>query len=181
VSLRARSDSTEETLGAALATTRSDELSDQEQRELAFRGGAVTKFTSYLAVEPGVRPSTAGIDRSGDGIGLGGIGTLGHGAGMGSGRRLGVTSLFEPEKWLQLQLERARAACGAEGVGVQVKFETTGIELVDLPELETTPKDAEATSCIAEELWTVELPSAFQRWRRHDWEVMLPGARAEGE
>lgn len=181
VSLRVRSDSTEDALGAALATTRDAELTYQELRELAFRGGAVTKLTSYLAVEPGVRPSTAGIDRTGDGIGFGGIGTLGHGAGRGLGRGLGVTNLFEPEKWLEFRLKRAREACGAADLGVHASLETTGVELVDLPELETTPKAAEAESCIAEELWAVELPSVFHRWRRHLWEVQLPAASAEGE
>ena len=38
-----------------------DELSEQEMMVLARHGGAVSPVTSYLAVEPGVRPSTEGI------------------------------------------------------------------------------------------------------------------------
>jgi len=40
------------------------ELNEQEQMTLAMKGRAVSPVTSYLAIEPGVRPSTEGLDRS---------------------------------------------------------------------------------------------------------------------
>lgn len=36
---------------------------------LAFLGRAVSPVTSYLAIEPGVRPSTAGVPGRGEGVG----------------------------------------------------------------------------------------------------------------
>jgi hypothetical protein len=51
-----------------------NELSEAEMMTLALRGGAVSPVTSYLAIEPGVRPSTEGLsdaEASGDG-GFGG-------------------------------------------------------------------------------------------------------------
>ena len=39
------------------------DLSDEEMLRVARKGRAVSPVTSYLSIEPGVRPSTAGIDR----------------------------------------------------------------------------------------------------------------------
>ena len=49
-----------------------DELSEPEMMTLAMKGGAVSPVTSYLAIEPGVRPSTEGLDwGTGQGFGSG--------------------------------------------------------------------------------------------------------------
>src|SRR4029079_13407765 len=42
-----------------------DDLAEPEMMVLARRGRAVSPVTSYLAIEPGVRPSTEGIDGRG--------------------------------------------------------------------------------------------------------------------
>ena len=61
-------------------------LSESEMMVLAKHGRAVSPVTSYLAVEPGVRPSTEGIEfhtvlgADGEGtIFLGNLGTFGSG------------------------------------------------------------------------------------------------------
>jgi hypothetical protein len=64
---------------------RHGELSREEMLALAFFGRAVSPVTSYLAIEPGVRPSRIGIVGRGEGSGTG----AGFGAGsgrMGGGR-----------------------------------------------------------------------------------------------
>src|SRR6185295_11972668 len=56
------------------------QLSEEEMMVLARQGGAVSPVTSYLAIEPGVRPSTEGIDLSETGSGYGsGEGQIGLG------------------------------------------------------------------------------------------------------
>ncbi|HEY8074487.1 MAG TPA: vWA domain-containing protein, partial [Labilithrix sp.] len=63
-----------------------DQLSEKEQMTLAMHGGAVSPVTSYLAIEPGVRPSTEGLDDAE----LGSIGGIGTGQGFGSGHGMMV-------------------------------------------------------------------------------------------
>src|SRR5690606_36548026 len=49
------------------------QLSEAEMMPLALYGGAVSPVTSYLAIEPGVRPSTEGIEYTATGIGFGSV------------------------------------------------------------------------------------------------------------
>ncbi len=64
VQARLPSDASRRKLWAALAfgTELLRELTEPEMMTLATLGGAVSPITSYLAIEPGVRPSTEGID-----------------------------------------------------------------------------------------------------------------------
>ena len=63
------------------------ELSDDEMMTVAMMGGAVSPVTSYVAAEPGTRPSTIGLP------GRGGFGTIGAGSGSGMGYGTGGGSL----------------------------------------------------------------------------------------
>src|SRR5262249_39068909 len=54
------------------------QLSHDEQLRVAMMGRAVSPVTSYVAFEPGTRPSTEGFD---DRTRYGGIGMAGYGAG----------------------------------------------------------------------------------------------------
>jgi hypothetical protein len=162
-------DADETRVQAALATVRHDlDLQDDEARRLAEAGGAVTPYTSYLALEPGVRPSTAGIDRDrGEGIGLGAIGTLGHGSGFGTGQGFSGPRI-DPAAWLRDALTEARTRCGATATPMTVEIESTYAEVVDVPRAVSDPPDPKLEACVAEAAWALELPSvfdaAFRRW-----------------
>lgn len=139
-------------------------LSEPEQMTLALAGRAVSPVTSYLAIEPGVRPSTDGLEEgegeggggSGEGIGLGRIGTLGHGA--------GVSSSFDPQALLDGELATAARACNVDASsGTTAKLESTVAELVDVRDVAITPvRDAKKESCVRERLWQVMLPADFR-------------------
>ncbi|MBS2014330.1 MAG: hypothetical protein JST00_15695 [Deltaproteobacteria bacterium] len=143
------------------------ELSEAEQMVLAMRGGAVSPVTSYLAIEPGVRPSTEGLDWGGVGHGEG-VGT-GQGFGMGHGSMGGTrhTPRFDKQAFLRRELEAAARHCAVVPTGgtrgIKTSLETTTIELVDIRTLETTPvRDAKVESCVREEMWNVALPADFE-------------------
>lgn len=59
------------------------DLSREEMLTVAKLGRAVSPVTSYLATEPGVRPSVIGLEEglvgTGSGFGMGGLGTSGKG------------------------------------------------------------------------------------------------------
>lgn len=150
-------------------------LSESEQMVLAMRGGAVSPVTSYLAIEPGVRPSNEGLD----------WGTIGHGSGTGTGSgfgsghgRLGssrVRPTFDKQAWLRGQLEKAAKHCGVVPTGstrtISAKLETTTIEIVDIGGIATAPvRDAKIESCVSEEMWSVVLPPQFES-ERDDFDV----------
>jgi hypothetical protein len=139
-------------------TTRISDLDEKEQMTLAMHGRAVSPVTSYLAIEPGVRPSTEGLEH--DTIGHGdGIGT-GQGFGNGHGRLGGHhTTRVDRETFLKKELASALSYCKATG-GATADVQTTLIEIVDLSVTLATP-DARAQSCVVEQLWNVMLPSSF--------------------
>lgn len=147
----------------AFGTHLVSQLSEKEMMTLAMHGRAVSPVTSYLAIEPGVRPSTEGLEYGeggggggfGEGIGLGSIGTIGHGAG---------TSSVDHDAFLNKALGTAMRACQAPtGSSANAEVETTRIEVVDITGVTLAPKrDARVESCIAEHLWqNVQLPSTF--------------------
>jgi hypothetical protein len=139
------------------------DLDEKEMMYLAMRGHAVSPVTSMLAIEPGVRPSTEGLDGvgeggggHGEGIGLGSIGTLGHGAGVG----------FDHGAFLREALARGAQACGAVGRGLRVELETTRDEVVDVPSVSARgAPDAKLLGCVAEAAWALDLPGAFSAER----------------
>jgi hypothetical protein len=138
------------------------ELSEKEEMTLAMNGRAVSPVTSYLAIEPGVRPSTDGLEENG-GIGHGeGIG-LGQGFGSGHGR-LGAAhaTRVDRDAFLQRELAAALRACKVTSGKADALLESTLAEIVDVAEVELSPtRDAKAESCIAEQLWSVMLPASF--------------------
>jgi len=148
------------------------QFDDKEMMTLAMHGRAVSPVTSYLAIEPGVRPSTEGLEWEGtgeggggrgEGIGLGSIGTIGYGAGGSS---------IDKNAFLNKALANALSTCQATGgASATVRIETTRIEIVDLRDVTLAPtRDAKIESCITENLWSVMLPSTFTDASR-EWNV----------
>jgi subtilisin-like proprotein convertase family protein len=140
-------------------------LSREEMLALAFFGRAVSPVTSYLATEPGVRPSTAGIVRE--------TGT-GSGFGSGSGGVLhGARGRVRPD--LARLLAPAIEAClRAHPVGkdrVLLRVETTLDEVVDVVIL-GGPR--EAAHCVAEAAWALRLPEDAFVQARDAYEVSAP-------
>lgn len=138
------------------------ELTEPEQMTLAMHGGAVSPVTSYLAIEPGVRPSTEGLEPGELGSGSG----VGVGQGFGSGHgRLGSTrtSSLDRQAFLDNELKKAATKCGARAdQGVTSNIESTNTEIVEVRDTAITPaRDAKMESCISEELWAISLPSQF--------------------
>ncbi len=137
------------------------ELSETEQMTLALHGRAVSPVTSYLAIEPGVRPSTEGLTP--DEVGLGGIGTIGHGYGTGSGRLFGAgRAPIDRQAFLDKALGAALATCGAKDEHARAVIESTLVEIVDVKEVVLTQRNAKVESCVTEELWKVLLPRGFE-------------------
>lgn len=161
VAVHLDSTTAEERLWAALifGDDLQQDLSPREMMTLAMRGRAVSPVTSYLAIEPGVRPSTEGLDDSqglgGGGTGLGGSAITCYGTtGKGGSADLG--------KLLRELLARARASCKLVDAHVTARIETTYHEIVDVPEVKVDGADA---GCIREAIWSWELPGAFSEER----------------
>lgn len=136
------------------------ELTESEQMRLAMLGGAVSPVTSYLAIEPGVRPSNEGLDWSTIGHG-GGTGT-GSGFGSGSGRLFGSRTgpVVDKGAWLRAQLRMALSRCAPPGSAVTVSLESTLDEVVDVKRVELAPsRDAKVETCLREEVWGLALPA----------------------
>jgi hypothetical protein len=136
-------------------------LSESEQMKLALLGGAVSPVTSYLAIEPGVRPSNEGLDWGGGGRGEG-IG-LGEGFGMGHGQHAtsGGRIVVDKNAWLRAQLVSAMKGCAPAAAAATATIESTLDEVVDVGRVELAPaRDAKAEACVREELWKVSLPGA---------------------
>jgi len=144
------------TFGSALL----DELSEPEMMTLALAGGAVSPVTSYLAIEPGVRPSTEGLDwGSGSGVGRGsGVPRVRMGATHASGRAPAV----DRDAWLRNELSRSFKACGGKAGSATVSLETTFAEVVDVTKVDIDDaKDPLLSRCLSEAAWSLILPSAF--------------------
>jgi hypothetical protein len=173
--IAAASTSDEERLWSALVfgSPESDGLTEDEQRVLAMKGGAVSPVTSYLAIEPGVRPSTEGLLDSegfgegcggiGSGIGLGSIGTIGHGGG----------SSFDPQRFLETELGRAFRTCGGKG-RAEVKLESTLDEVVAVGSPGLAVPRADTAACLTEAVWALTLPSGFVA-EHETWTVGVEG------
>lgn len=131
-------------------------LTEPEQRILATKGGAVSPVTSYLAFEPGVRPSTEGLKGSGDGFGGGGGRSLGssHSARLASLRT--KSDVESPQAILTRELAKAWERCVGKGT-VKARIETTLAEVVDLT-IVTDPANTTTQTCVAERLWEIDAP-----------------------
>ncbi len=139
------------------------ELSESEMRTLARRGGAVSPVTSYLAIEPGVRPSIEGFtdDELGD------VGTLGHGAGTAGGAGgMGGHRGWDFEGILRDLIGAEWKACGGTPEGAEVTLETTLGEIVDVGRVKLDQADAARESCLREAVWNLTLDERFtEGWR----------------
>lgn len=129
------------------------QLSNEEQLKVAFMGHAVSPVTSFVAAEPGTRPS---IDGMGWGtIGAGRYGTIGHGSGSGSGYGMAR---------VQPKIHVDPAACLAQfppptGVWTaHLVVETTRTEIVDV-----RGASDPLSTCLAETIWTQRLGGEFDR------------------
>ncbi len=148
-----------------------DELSEPEMMVLARHGGAVSPVTSYLAIEPGVRPSTEGLEETTTGLGS----LSAHGAG-GSDDLAGMAAVrprFDHVAWLRDALDPARVRCGFEKRRVALTVETTRAEVVDVKQIEAAPPGDRA--CLGEAAWSLDLPAAFLE-HHAAYQVVLGGA-----
>lgn len=130
-------------------------LSEDEMLKVAFKGRAVSPVTSYLAVEPGVRPSTAGFEEAS--FGVGGLGLIGSGGGGGSG--VGGRRPPDLEDFLDPAVRRCEQRLSpAAGWRIALSVETTEREIVDV--VLDSATDPKLAKCVVEEIWGTRLPSA---------------------
>ncbi len=139
------------------------DLSEAEMMTLARKGGAVSPVTSYLAIEPGVRPSTEGLNEA----------ESGSFSSRAPQVRMGATSVgtsvpyVDREQFLRDGIRAAMRSCGLRNRTVSSVIETTRQEVVDVVDvtLEGAP-DAIGIHCLREAIWGFDLPLAF----REDWD-----------
>jgi hypothetical protein len=132
------------------------DLTADEMMTVAMMGRAVSPVTSYLATEPGVRPSTIGLETEGtgsgggSGFGIGGLGARGGGFGppVDPARLLGAA--------VDACVKRHRPAAGWS---VALDLETTGHEVVDV--VPGAGADTAVGTCIVEAAWALALPPSF--------------------
>lgn len=163
------SNATEEKLWAGL-TIGSDllhSLKDPEITSLAFKGGVVSPMTSYLAVEPGVRPSTEGLDWGQGGLGMMGIGSGGGGMGVGYGTgKIGT----QPDrmKYLHDAIAKVATTCGAGEL--RTRLETTTAEIVSVDVAPKAATSDKIKGCVRDGIFELELPMYFDAaWA--SWDV----------
>lgn len=135
------------------------DLSEPEQMKLAMLGGAVSPVTSYLAIEPGVRPSNEGLD----------WGTIGHGSGFGMGQGFGMghgrlggshAQRVDKKTWLSAQLRHILGMCAPQASEVAATLESTLDEVVEVGAVTLAPiRDAKGEACVREEIWKLALPT----------------------
>lgn len=140
------------------------ELSEPEMMALARQGGAVSPVTSYLAIEPGVRPSTEGLDH--------GSGGLGSRTTRAPSLRMGATSVsgrappLDRDGWLKDNLAPSYRACGGKPDAATVSLETTFDEIADVTKVSLSAPDALLEACLTEAVWALDLPAGFA----DDWD-----------
>jgi subtilisin-like proprotein convertase family protein len=144
------------------------DLSEAEQMTVALRGRAVSPVTSYVAAEPGTRPSTVGL--------RGNFGTLGHGSGTGTGYGYGSGAGQLRHKPDFTTLIDA-AACVARVKptsrwSVTLAIETTRDELVDAQPAAHDPM----ADCLTEAAWSLRLDAAMFPLERESFTVEFTGA-----
>ncbi len=146
---------------------RLDELNEEEMMTLAMKGGAVSPVTSYLAIEPGVRPSTEGLDW-GSGFGSG------HGVLGGSHvtRAPFVRGETDHEAFLRDAIANDWRRCGGRPGGATVELETTLAEIVHVESVRLADPEPLLESCLREAVWDLVLPASFdEAWHRYTIEV----------
>jgi hypothetical protein len=116
-------------------------------------GRAVSPVTSYVAFEPGTRPSTDGFDDRGT---FGGL--LGSGAGeLGGGFGFGRNATRLPFEKLVDVAHCVTAVHPKASWSVDFTVETTKDEIVDV-----AAKDTNAMAvCLVESVWNVRLDASY--------------------
>jgi hypothetical protein len=152
-----------------------NQLTEAEMMVLAKRGGAVSPVTSYLAIEPGVRPSTDGLtrDEAAGGLGLSGIGEGGGGRGEGFGLgTIGRTAPFDPQAFLEKQLAAKWENCKGEAGQASVTLETHFVEVADVT-VKLDIQEPDKFDCLSEATWSLDLRGHRFEDRRQTWEIQL--------
>lgn len=145
----------------------SDQLSEPEMMILARAGRAVSPVTSYLAIEPGVRPSTEGLTEgeveggSGGGVGFGYLAARSHPA----------RSSFDHAGFLRDALAEVWHRCGGGPARAALTIEATLAEIVDVRDATVGAGDGSAR-CLTEGAWHIELSKAFDA-EHGQWRVTL--------
>jgi Mg-chelatase subunit ChlD len=146
------------------------EIPEESLPKLAAAGRVVSPVTSYLAIEPGVRPSTDGIERTGFGWGTG-VGSFGSGCyGTGIGRLRAETPVDD-------LFAESVATCAAEHTteagGVNLSIEITRGEIVDVAaKLEIGSNEA-MQGCVVERIWEVDASERLAHVQAHTFELSL--------
>ncbi len=141
------------------------DLSDAQQLRIAMFGRAVSPVTAYLAIEPGVRPSTAGLPK----LGRGGFGVGAGGATLG---RIGNSpSVLD---WANL-LNHGIASCKQKHPvpapwRVVLDIHLTHGEVVDV----IVAKPSPLARCVAEQVWVLEINHRDQIPRESYQLIVLP-------
>ncbi|HVV87280.1 MAG TPA: proprotein convertase P-domain-containing protein [Kofleriaceae bacterium] len=129
------------------------DLSHDEMMTVAMMGRAVSPVTSYVAFEPGTRPSTVGLEHIGAAYGSGDGSGVGYGAGSARPR-------VAPDP-MALVAAAAKACIAkhrpAPGWHVALTLESTYDEVVDV-----TVDDGAGqpiAPCLVEAVWAADLPA----------------------
>lgn len=142
-------------------------LTESEQYSLAMYGKAVSPVTSYVAWEPGTRPSVIGFGEGWGTIGSGSYGTIGHG--YGSGGSAHIAPRFED----LIDVAACEQAVQPKGPwSVTLDIETTLHEIVDVG---ASTRDAMAT-CLVENTWGLALAEHSFPLLRETFRVELSGS-----
>lgn len=135
-------------------------LTEPEMMVLAKMGNALSPVTSFLAVEPGVRPSTEGLwgDEIGDSFSIGSLGLSGIGEGGG-----GRAEWHDIAAFLRGALAGGWKACGGGSRKASVTLEMTPGEIVDVSDARVSGPDPAGllSRCLEEAAWEIELSTAF--------------------
>ncbi|MCB9706918.1 MAG: proprotein convertase P-domain-containing protein [Myxococcales bacterium] len=137
-------------------------LSEAEMMRVALFGRAVSPVTSYLATEPGVRPSLIGLELVGVGRGGGGSGEgligLGNTGLLGRGHAPTLEALVAPGVAACKAKTRPRA-----GWTLELAVETTSVEIVDV--IPAHPLADPLDACVVEAVWDTVLTWNFTEER----------------
>ncbi|MEO7096830.1 MAG: proprotein convertase P-domain-containing protein [Polyangiales bacterium] len=141
------------------------ELSTSEQMSMALYARAVSPVTSYVAAEPGTRPSTDGIDNANIYGGLLGneAGEMNGAFGMGRGRQKpNLATLIDTRPCVAQFPQRA-------GWEVTLLVETTREEVVDV----STETKGPFAACLVEAAWNLRLDATVFDLLREQFTVAL--------
>jgi hypothetical protein len=133
------------------------DLDPREQMVVAMRGQVVSPVTSYIAIEPGTRPSRIGLRGAGGGSGSG------YGAGRGALAARMVVSPLRPDvrALVAPAIERCKQLHGAGPLALEI--ETTWDEIVDVILKEGAGALGE---CAVEAVWAARLPPGTRSFAR---------------